>query len=833
MKKLVLSLSIASALSLSGCGGGDSISDITNNQTVTVPASRVVFDPANGVVSVPNDLLFSGTVDGTLEMPGESTARANNQTPDYSDPQTALGVLDGWSTQHPFTIDLSFPAGYSLDAASAASSGSVRIFEVEMGGSLTDADCASVTRGLACKVVRELQFGTEFAASASGNSVAVAPLTPLKAKTSYILALTSSLKDSGSRAIEPSSSYALVKQDITTHPLGSASQLQLQGTINSYENALVSAGMSKEDIIYSAAFTTQSVADVLLTVKTLMAASLSTGPQPLVVQNTGATVADALVAAGRLDPSSPTAAPFMAAQLYQGQITVPYYSGTPTAENPTAPTNTSWKAACDSAAIISAYAAQSGDSYPYDPASTQPVSQNDGYCLAASGGRLRDLGLDADRHLTKFNTLPKLDSMQAVDVQMTVPNLLVVNGVRQQLGLPALEKPATGWPVVILQHGITSKKEDMLSTTGLLTINGFATAGIDLPLHSSRGFDLNMDGQDEINASTISPTHYINLANLPTTRDNVRQGISDMLALRLGLNFTAGAEIDGNKVYTLGLSLGAISASSFVGVANTANLEAATGVPGIDNFFKVRAVSLSAPGGGLASLLLESNSFGPLIQGSLLSAAGGPQSVEFNQFLQTPQDACAPFVQVQDRYIGCQMSAFLAAKTAAGATADLAAISSLLARFAFAAQTVTDAGDPSNYASLVVASQTPVLLSEVVGDLDEGGQNVADQVIPNQTVKTPNGGTEPLIRALQLPTVTQTVQGEVVEGVPSKVSGVVRFKAGHHASIIDPSVRPGAENAENNARTTQEMQQQSIGYFLSDGVVIPVMDAGVVKGGSQ
>ena len=73
-----------------------------------------------------------------------------------------------------------------------------------MGGSLTDADCASVTRGLACKVIRELNFGTEFVSSASGNNVAVAPLTPFKPKTSYILALTGSLKDSDSRAIEPS-----------------------------------------------------------------------------------------------------------------------------------------------------------------------------------------------------------------------------------------------------------------------------------------------------------------------------------------------------------------------------------------------------------------------------------------------------------------------------------------------------------------------------------------------------------------------------------------------------------------------------------------------------
>ncbi|MDZ7870506.1 MAG: hypothetical protein U5L02_15140 [Rheinheimera sp.] len=37
-----------------------------------------------------------GTTDGTLVMPGEAAA-----TPNYTDPQTALGALDGWSTQNP------------------------------------------------------------------------------------------------------------------------------------------------------------------------------------------------------------------------------------------------------------------------------------------------------------------------------------------------------------------------------------------------------------------------------------------------------------------------------------------------------------------------------------------------------------------------------------------------------------------------------------------------------------------------------------------------------------------------------------------------------------
>ena len=68
MKKLLISLAVTSALGLTGCG--DSLSelkqDAVDNGTVVVPVSRVVFDPSAGKVSVPNDLLFQGTNDGTL-----------------------------------------------------------------------------------------------------------------------------------------------------------------------------------------------------------------------------------------------------------------------------------------------------------------------------------------------------------------------------------------------------------------------------------------------------------------------------------------------------------------------------------------------------------------------------------------------------------------------------------------------------------------------------------------------------------------------------------------------------------------------------------------------
>jgi hypothetical protein len=73
--------------------------------------------------------------------------------------------------------------------------------------------------------------------------VIVVPIKPLKAKTTYLVALTDSLQDNNGKAVAGSTTYELVQQDITTHPLGSESQLGLQAIINSFENATSGAGV--------------------------------------------------------------------------------------------------------------------------------------------------------------------------------------------------------------------------------------------------------------------------------------------------------------------------------------------------------------------------------------------------------------------------------------------------------------------------------------------------------------------------------------------------------------------------------------------------------------
>lgn len=819
MKKLILSLSIASALGLTGCGGGETLAEIKQESEPVVPASRVLYDPANGVLSIPNDLLFSGSPDGTLNLPAEVAALEAGMMVDYTNPENALGAIDGWSTQSPFTIALDFPAGISLDEASAAQPGSVKIYETILGGALsTDEECKAAPNGIPCKPVAELTFGVDFITKASGTSVAVIPLKPLKAATGYIVTLTNQLQDSLGRPLQPSSTYGLVKQDINTKPLVTESQLQLQGAVNNYENLASAMGADKSAIIFSSAMTTQSSVNALATVKQLHAAVPAMMPN-VAVANSNASVFDLLAMQGLIDPTAPTSAMFKAAQYYAGTVTAPYYVAAPTpaidAEgNVTGVNFGEWKGACDNAAVVAGYAAQAGENYPM-----QPVSENDGYCMAVSGGQLRDFGLDTDRHITKYNAVPKANSYEVLDVQMTVPNEAMMNGIRATLGLPALSMPESGWPVVMMQHGITSKKEDMLALTGALSLQGFATAAIDHPLHGSRGFDFNGDGTDEVNASTVSATHYLNLADLLVGRDNLRQSVSDMLALRLGLNFTAGADVDGSKVFVIGHSLGAISTTKFTSVANMP-----TGNPQLDYLYKVQAASLGMPGGGIAGLLLESETFGNLVKGSVLLGAGDEVSAALQASFATPSETCAAYAAVsQEAFMSCATAEFLGTAAATGDMATLNQANSTLTSFTFAAQSVIDSADPNNYGSLLAATGTPVHMIEVVGD---GMENLGDQVIPNQTMNVPSGGTEPLANTIGLMPVTETVMS-----ADATVSGLVRFSKGHHSSLLDPSPRAGvAADAEMTARATSEMQQQIATYFASGMKMIPVTDKAVISG---
>jgi len=145
-----------------------------------------------------------------------------------------------------------------------------------------------------------------------------------------------------------------------------------------------------------------------------------------------------------------------------------------------------------------------------------------------------------------------------------------------------------------------------------------------------------------------------------------------------------------------------------------------------------------------------------------------------------------------------------------------AGLNATFTQFTFAAQTVTDAGDPANYAAMMAATNTPTHLIEVIGN------NLSDQVIPNTVSFAPFAGTEGAIALLGLPGISETTQGE-------SVSGAVRFLFGHHGSILDPNPRPEAPDVVMTGAATSEMQIEVANFFSSNGQVIPVVNPDVVQ----
>ncbi|BDX06702.1 VolA/Pla-1 family phospholipase [Planctobacterium marinum] len=861
MKKLLLCTAIAASLSLSGCGGGgEDLVEVQAQTPVDKPFARIVFNPPS-TFPLPNDaamLPATSLFDFTIE--------SENQTDfDGSNPLDAVGALDGWSTQYPMTIDVDLPANVTLPLASLQAPNAIHIYEATQALEGTSAACQAIASqvaapGVPCEIGERLTLNQDYAVTLSdSDTIAIIPLRPLKPGQGYMLVVTEDLLDSDGRPVLGSTTWELARQDINSLPLSSADQLQLQGLVNLLVNGSSGAGIPIEQTSYAAYISTGSAGTVTATVKQLQVGPFAQALGTLLAQGVDLPTAQAtaaqylpVVAVGDsprgdsaydvlgptllgadtfaqfealglncdtmrailtgdpLNPLYPTVAsaygslaPFCAATLKTGQVNLPYYS------NPENPLGDWWRSACTSGAAVSAIEG----SAPGTVASliaNGAVGPNNELCQAASGGQLYDLNLAAigitdRRHLTKFAPVPVAqgsnpDGTETIEVQVTIPDEELINFLAtiNPDEIAPVSKPEAGWPVVVIQHGITSKKEDVLAAAGTLALAGFATVAIDHPLHGSRGFEI--DGQT-VNASNGfggSSTDYLNLGSLLSARDNLRQSIVDTMGLRLGLNAwvdtTGEADIDPTNVHFMGQSLGSITG---IGTVATANTPMSGDLAAFNSMFEFKTAGLSVPGGGIAQFLIESAGFGPLVSASVL--AGGSESfqVALGTYAQTNG------VPVSQALIPAYLQ-YVGERTAAQAAADAA----IIGQFAFAAQTVIEGGDPNNYAARLAAT-TPVLLHEVVGDGSEGS---SDQVIPN-TTSLPTSGTEALIRFLGLPSISSSVVAETPQ------SGAVRFVAGEHGSLFNPT---------SSVAATTEMQLQMATFFATQGTAIVVRDESVV-----
>ncbi|HKL53648.1 MAG TPA: Ig-like domain-containing protein, partial [Wenzhouxiangellaceae bacterium] len=581
---------------LAGCGGSSSTprsepAPPTNNPDGT-PTTDVItanFDPSNGVLPFPINLLLSGSGDLTLNIPVSDPT-------DFGDPQVALNALDGFSTVSPWTFTFSDP----VDPATITPGNSVRLFQVQF-----------VFGTIAVQqVVTELVPGQDYVATVagtdpSGRTVAIVPLRPLEEMTGYMAVVTNAVQDAEGNPATPSQTYFLTKRTdplvteggVSTEPLldnETAQALEpLRQLVNAQEAAAEAVGIARDDIVLSWSATTQSITPVLNVVRsTLSATSSNLAP-------TGLTTADVL---------PPGASPGIA-NLFIGVVELPYFLGVPSAENPTAPLNQFWEA--------------SPGNYipPFDELGLDPTSTN----------------------VTVANPIPVERDRQTVPVLVTVPNQFSgqvkpaggwpvvifqhgITGNRSQALALADTMASIGVVVVSMDlplHGITQTNPmDPTQPLAALYVDNTPFG----PIANERTFDLDL--QDNASGAPgpdgnidSSGAYFINLQSLLTARDNLRQGQVDLSTLALNVPFMdingdGVSDFDGSNISFVGLSLGSIVGTGFLAVEPTVN----------------NAV-LSVPGGGIANLLAASQTFGPVIRAGLQQAGVEPDSPEFFQFL--------------------------------------------------------------------------------------------------------------------------------------------------------------------------------------------------------
>ena len=376
------------------------------------------------------------------------------------------------------------------------------------------------------------------------------------------------------------------------------------------------------------------------------------------------------------------------------------------------------------------------------------------------------LGLDpTSTNLTYANPIPVAKSTQVIPVLATVPN-----------AASGRTKPAAGWPVVIFQHGITRNRGDALAIADTMASQGFAVVSIDQPLHgivpsdplvgplyientpfgalaNERHFDL-----DVINNQTSAPGP-----------DGIRDGsgthtinLQSLLTSRDNLR-QAVADLFALAKTVPTMSVDGDATPDFDGSRVFFVGQSLGSIVGL-NFTAleptVSTAVLSVPGGGIAQMLNGSATFGPRIRAGLAAAGVNAGTAAFDQFM-------------------------------------------------FAAQTAIDSADPINFAAVSAASGDRILLHEVVG----GGSILPDQVIPNAVAGAPLSGTEPLIRALGLTTITSSTQAAAIRGA-------VRFTAGDHGSLLSTTA---------SAAATIEMQGQMASMIVSNGQAVQVTNTSVIK----
>ena len=849
--KSLLALSAALlSVALAGC---DKAEDGTDGSVGVYS----LFDPVaanpslcgGAAIPFPNNALFSGTTDATLNIPNPSAAPF----------VTAANLTDGFSTSASIFTDVLGAVDFGT------ANDSILIFEADAsprflaaGTDFTVQPSIAMAQvsgtGPAAGACAATSFPARFQPISQQRSrLLIEPLKPLNPSTTYIVAVTRALKSRDGVAATENEFFRIVNSDTKlcdltgaesdvglldcTDPNAPAAAAAALGepvlaalglappttavqkltTLETLRRSLVrptvtalkgahqsikGSALNDSDLVIAWSFTTQSTSSSL--------ASLNTTP---------VAVPRALgVAATNVNTNQANAALASYANIYAGTISLPYFLAN--ASSPTAPLTTFWA-----------------------PDTGAPVAVNP----PALGGAVPCGALAPPSSTTICYPRPVLKTDETVPVMVTVPNASAPGNcggrgtVAGSFSSATCVAPAGGWPVVIFQHGITRNRSDMLALAPTLAAAGFVTVAIDLPLHglvpagsaatcgstSTNAFVTDAErtfGLDLVSNTTGAPgadgivdcsgTHFVNLSSLITSRDNLRQAASDLIHLAKSVNVlnfdgdTGTDEIAETQLRFAGQSLGAIVGTLFLGV-NT----------------DVAAASLHVPGGALGKLLDASASFGPRIAAGLAASfvyEGTDTYETFVRFAQHVTDPGDPinYAAAANTNHAIHLVEVIADAVVPNSAGSTCPEADALPPLTVSASTIDAAGTAaaSGAAGAALLALCPPLTLPAAAPL-------AALTYQDETVITGFlSGTDPLIRVMGLtnskamgsaPFAAQTAAG-------ADTAVVFAPETAEHGTLLSPDSSRVAGADATFAAATCAMQKQTATFLASNGALLPI-----------
>ena len=375
-------------------------------------------------------------------------------------------------------------------------------------------------------------------------------------------------------------------------------------------------------------------------------------------------------------------------------------------------------------------------------------------------------GLDpTSTNVTFANPFPVATSTQVIPVLLTVPN---ANSGKT--------KPAAGWPIVIFQHGITRNRTDMFAIAGTLAAQGFAVIAIDAPLHGltdkTNPFFHNqlLTGSPAAGLMTGERTFDLDCREQPSGAPG------------------PDGKIDASGTYFINLQ-SLLTSRDNLRQATSDLMELTRAIP---------AMSFDGnPTGDFDGSRIEfvGQSLGSIIGTAFVAME---PHVHCGRAQRAGRRHCAS----ARRFAGVR-SVDSRRSCASGTDPGHAELRRLLRCRA----------DRDRFGRLdqlrVCHGGKAILAQEVVGD----ATHPSDQVIPNSVAGAPLSGTEPLLAALGLSTLTHTTQA-------ANIRGAVRFTQGVHGSLLDPT---------SSAAVTAEMQGEMASMIASGGQAVVITNTSVIR----